>query len=182
MVEAHKNELLWCCSCAGKINLFKTSQHEKSTRFFGTSLFNAGYITPFFLFIGLLLFKRRDDKQKGNVTLLKSKKANKVAAKRLEAAKKHLQIQDQKLFYNEISKAIYGYLSDKLNIQQSELNKENIIESLKSKQVAIETINKIFITIDDCEMALFASVSSNDMNSTYANTENIINELEGVLK
>lgn len=158
------------------------SFNEKSTRFFGTSIFNAGYITPFFLFIGLLLFKRRDDKQKGNVTLLKSKKANKVAAKRLEAAKKHLQIQDQKLFYNEISKAIYGYLSDKLNIQQSELNKENIIESLKSKQVAIETINKIFIAIDDCEMALFASVSSNDMNSTYANTENIINELEGVLK
>lgn len=155
---------------------------QKNSTFFGTALFTGAYVTPFILFIGLLLFKRRDDELKSNTTLLKKKQATKVAGKRLAEAKKHLQAGDKKKFYDETAKALWGYLSDKLNIPQSELSKETATTALTQKGIAAETIKKIFVAIEDCEMALFASVSGGSMDATYNNAESIINELESQLK
>ncbi len=158
------------------------SFQQKNSVFFGTALFTGAYITPFILFIGLLLYKRRDDELKGNTTLLKKKQATKAAGKRLAEARKHLQANDKKKFYDETAKALWGYLSDKLNIPQSELSKETATVTLVNKGVAAETGKKIFAVIEDCEMALFASVSGGSMDATYSSAESIINELESQLK
>jgi hypothetical protein len=155
---------------------------QKNNAFFGTASFTGAYVTPFILLIGLLLYKRRDDELKSNTTLLKKKQATKVAGKRLAEAKKHLQVNDKKKFYDETAKALWGYLSDKLNIPQSELSKETASAALFNKGVTVETNKRIFDVIEDCEMALFASVAGGSMDSIYSNAENIINELESVLK
>jgi hypothetical protein len=158
------------------------SFQEKNSPFFGTALFTGAYIAPFILFIGFILFKRREDELKSNTSLLKKKQATKVAGKRLGEAKKHLQADNKKKFYDETAKALWGYLSDKLNIPQSELSKETATVALTSKGINADTSRKIFSIIEECEMALFASVSGGSMESVYNNAETIINELESQLK
>ncbi len=158
------------------------SFQEKNSTLFGTALFTGAYIAPFILFIGFILFKRRDDELKSNTSLLKKKQATKVAGKRLGEAKKHLQAGDKKKFYDETAKALWGYLSDKLNIPQSELSKETATVALTGKGINADTSRKIFSIIEECEMALFASVSGGSMESVYNNAETIINELESQLK
>jgi hypothetical protein len=104
-----------------------TTLKEKDQRFFGTPAFIGLCVTPFILFFGLLIYKKRDDELKGNKTLLKRIQANKVATKRMAEAKKALAAGEKKKFYDETAKAIWGYLSDKLNMQPQNLPKKILL-------------------------------------------------------
>ncbi len=155
---------------------------KKSNEFFLTSwMFGGMYAAPFLLFTLLFAYKRREEKLSGNTVLLKNRRANKEATKRLKQAKKYLGEQNRKAFYDEITRAIWGYLGDKLNISQSALSREQIQLTLTEKRIAPETIQLVFKTLDAAEMALFSPVSDGEMNRAYDDAGEIISKLDAEL-
>ena len=109
---------------------------------------------------------------------LRSRKANKVAAKHLAVAAKHLSAGNKNEFYEAIARGLYGYLSDKLNIPVADLNQENITSQLKARALDEGTIKQLADTIDLCEMARFAPVTGISQQQVFDKAKNIINEIE----
>ena len=112
------------------------------------------------------------------------RKAIKLAKKRLSIAEKHLKTNDKKAFYDEVSRAIWGYLGNKLNIDMAELSKDNVEEKLQARSVKPETITKVKSLINTCEMALYAPVSDEhtEMKKNYDTAMNLIADLEDEVK
>lgn len=141
------------------------------------------FALPLFAFIGIVVWKRRDDELSKDSVQLKNRRANKVALKRLSTAQVHLQKNERKQFYEEVSKATWLYLSDKLNIPLSSLSKDNVWYALNSKNIAPDMQAKINRVIEDCETALYAGIGgSQQMNQTYTEAVAIISKLEESFK
>jgi hypothetical protein len=133
--------------------------------------------------IALLLRKKQQEMYEGNQALFKNKKANKIAWKRLAEARKLLPQQQHKAFYEEISKAVWLYLSDKLGIPLSHLSKETMEGELELKQVPVAQINRVKSLVLECEMALYSpSGGQKQRQHTLDEAAGTIGELEIVLK
>jgi hypothetical protein len=141
------------------------------------------YALPLTAFIGLAFWRRREDELSKDLIGLKNRRANKVALKRLATAQKLLAQKNQKPFYDEISKAIWLYLSDKLNIPLSALSHEKASEALTSRNVPADLQLKAEHVINECETALYAGYSgTTQMNQTYNEAIDIISKLEDCFK
>lgn len=150
-------------------------------------LFTAGYwslyATPLLAFIGIAFWRRREDELSKDTVLLKNRRANKIALKRLATAQKHLASKQEKAFYEEISKAIWLYLSDKLNIPLSALSHEMANEAMSRKHVPADLMTRTQRIVTDCETALYAGYSGmQQMNNTYNEAIDIISKLEDCFK
>ena len=114
---------------------------------------------------------------------LKSRKATKIAKKRLEIANKHLLTNSYDDFYNELFKSINGYLSDKLNISIADLSKEKIAETLQKKGADNAAIEFLIATLNKSEFARFAPSKNNaGMQNDYNDTVATISKIEEELK
>ena len=150
--------------------------------FFSTG-FWAMYVLPLLAFGIFLFWKRRSESEAENVGLFKNKYANKVALKRLKTAKVFLDKKQTIPFYEEITKAIWLYLSDKLNIPLANLSKETANEALAIRQVSESDLAQFNTIIDDCAMALYAPAgAAQQMNSLYTQSANLIATFEEKLK
>ena len=87
-------------------------------------------------------------------------------------------VNDTKGFYEDLFKGLYGYLSDKLNILYSDLNRDTITKILNDKSVSNELINKLLETLDLCEMARYAPVNHITEQDVFEKAKIIINDLE----
>ena len=120
-------------------------------------------------------------KQKSIDPLTKAqRKARKVADKRLALAQSFLEANNEREFYNELTKTIINYLEDKLIISTGSLSKENLIELLTSKDVPQNTIDKVSVLLSKSELALFAGSSAGMMPEMYEQSATIIEDMEGV--
>src|ERR1019366_8349342 len=156
---------------------------SKDKYFFGSPLFYMGLISPFLAFVGFIFIRRKHIEQNKDAVAVKSRKATKIAKKRLSIAEQHLKSNNKEQFYIEIFKALYGYIGDKLNINAADLNKEHISEILKTKNVNDLTIPQLISTLDNCEYARYApSAVSGDLNSIYNNTVELIMKIENEIK
>jgi hypothetical protein len=154
-----------------------------TTALFFTGGYWSFYIVTGCLFLLFLLWKHRDDKLAGNTTLLKNKRANKIALRRLKMAKLFLSEQKTVAFYEEISKAIWLYLSDKLDIPLSQLSKESATQMLTVRNVHETLQQKTTAIIDNCELALYSQGGgTQQMNRTYEDTISLIGQLEEIFK
>ena len=137
------------------------------------------YILPLIAVLGLMWYYRKTIKERSNIQLLKNRRANKVAKKRLKQAQVFLKANDNTNFYSEILKALWGYLSDKLSIPVSELNKENISTELQTFGTDENTITDLLSILDKCEFAQYApELSGNNMSEVYNEVSEIMNKLE----
>jgi len=153
--------------------------HKKGKYFFDSPAFFSLALAPFLLFTLFFFYRRRQAEIASDVILMKRRRATKVAKKRLAIAKKHFRTGEKKLFYDEVSKAIWGYLSDKLNISQSELSKEKVQMALKAKGVGKDKVRALMDIIDTSERALFSpSSDAAGMEKVYISTVQIISEIE----
>jgi hypothetical protein len=142
----------------------------------------SGFALPILAYIGLLAFKRKEDKLQSNAVLFRNKRANKVALKRLASAENYLKQHAQSSFYEETSKAVWLYLSDKLNIPLSNLSKEIADDKLTQRSVPASTKEEIFRITKECEMALYSPDSGTlKMHQTYSDALRLIGRLEEVL-
>ena len=118
-------------------------------------------------------------KANANVALSRGRKANKVALKRMKTAKKLLDTHDQNRFYDEVLRALWGYVGDKFNMSQESLNKENIEQSLASRQVPAEQIQQFIKVLNDCEFARYAPGDANEnMGNVYNSAIEAITKME----
>ncbi len=160
-----------------------TPEFKKGNSFFGSPSFVAMYSAPFLLFIGLVVAKRRNEDLAADVIGTKRRRALKLAKKRLSIAAKHLAKSDKKNFYDELSRAIWGYLGDKLNIDMAELSKDNVEEKLLSRNAKAETISKLKALLSTCELALYSPVGEGgEMKQNYDAAMNLMADLEDEVK
>ncbi len=153
---------------------------EKGKYFFRSPLFFTLSGAPLLLYLGFFLWHRNMVKQSGNVALMKSRRANKIAGKRLALAKKFLQEKKKNEYYEEIFKALWGYISDKLSIPVAELTKEKIKETMLAKNVNEATINEFISLLDKAEFARFAPAGGErEMDTVYAESVDVISKIEG---
>ena len=108
------------------INTNDTSLYPKENFFFGSIGFAICFIFPILLAIILFIVYRKQAKENSNIALVRTKKANKIATKRLKIAQKYLGEGEKEKFYDEVLKALWGYFSDKLNIPIANLTKDKI--------------------------------------------------------
>ncbi len=168
------------------IRFIKTSPFKlkkKGELWFGSMGFILFYIVPFLLFIFLFLWRRKQIKENANVLKMRNKKASKISKKRLKTAQKYLQDNDKTKFYAETLQAVWGYLSDKLSIPNSELSKKIAIETLEQKNINKDTIDNFLSLIEDCEFAQYAPLSEEGhKDRIYKDACNIIDVLETKLR
>jgi hypothetical protein len=158
------------------------SFHKKDF-FFGSLTYWLAYIIPAVLFILFFLYFRKLVKQNANIALMRTRKANKVATKRLKTANRYLKEDQREAFYDEILKAVWGYLSDKLSIPVSSLTKDNVETELTKYGAKDELISQFREILDTAEFARFApSQGHGAMDELYHSTVNAINKMENTIK
>lgn len=151
--------------------------------FFRSPLFYILFALPVALFIIFIIYYYNKLKNKKNQPLIQTKQANKVAKKRLRLAGKLLNQNKDHAFYEEISRTLWGYISDKLNIPVSELNKKNIKEKLIKNNVPDDIANEFIETLDHCEFARFAPGNKEkNMAKVYSMSLETIVKIEKWLK
>lgn len=153
---------------------------KQSTIFFHTPLFWTGLGLPFLLLGALGMMKNRQQ-QRSLIApgVLKNKQAQKVAQKHLSQAKQYLDSQNSRQFFDAISKAMLGYVNDKLNISNAQLTKDNVAERLAILHVPSERIHQFMQLMNTCEMTLFARQDSPEaMHTVYSNTTDLLVNLE----
>ena len=160
-----------------------TQLTQKDDYFFGSIGYILWYIIPLTLFVAFMLIYRKQAIENANVAKVRTKKANKMATKRMKNAGKLLAEKKTEAFYDEVLKALWGYISDKLSMPVSQLSKDNIEEELQKHQVSDELIQSFINTLNECEFARYAPGNQNEtMDKVYAASIDIISKMENCIK
>ena len=165
------------------IKLGDTKFSRKGDYFFGTIPYVLWYVVPLLLFLALVIFFRKQAAENANVAKVKTKKANKVATKRMKLAGKLLVANKKNEFYDEVLKALWGYTSDKLSIPVSQLSKDNIETELTKYGVPQDVIGNFINALNECEFARYAPGNENEaMDKVYSMSVDAISQMENCIK
>ena len=160
-----------------------TQLKPKDDYFYGTIIYWLWYLIPLLLFITFMVIYRKQAIENANVAKVRTKKANKVATKRMKNAGKLLAENNNEAFYDEVLKALWGYISDKLNIPVSQLSKDNIEEKLTKHGVSDELIKHFIDTLNECEFARYAPGNQTEtMDNINTSAINVISKMENSIK
>jgi hypothetical protein len=161
----------------------KAEFQPKGSSFYGTTGFYGSYGLSLIAFIVVFAVNRKKIKESANVALVRNKRANKVAFKRLREAAGFLKTNKQEQFYEAVIKALWGYLSDKLSIPVADLNRERAAASLRNKGMSQEVVNELMKLIDDCEFARYAPAAwSGTMQEMYDGAAKVMGIFEKQIK
>ncbi len=156
---------------------FEISKDEEPL--FGTVTGWILFILPLLVSLVLFIFFRKKIKENSNISLVKNRKANKVAQKRLKLAQKLLSEGDKAKFYEEVMKATWTYLSDKFSISVAELTKEKVESELEKRNIEPEITKQFIQILNTCEYARFApNTGQEEMGNLYDETIQAISQLE----
>ncbi|MFV0590182.1 MAG: BatD family protein [Draconibacterium sp.] len=159
------------------------SLRAKGDTFFGSILFYLIYAVSAFLFVILYIVYRKKARENANIALVRNKKANRVATKRLKAAAGFMKQNNNEAFHEAILKAFWGYLSDKLGIPVADLNRESAVAGLINKNVDQQVITDFEDVIDQCEFARYApSGGSEARHELYKKAEATMSRFEKQIK
>ncbi len=150
---------------------------------FGSWAYMLFYLLPLLGCVALLFLYQKQAKANADIALMKNRKANKVASKRLKQAGVYLKQQSKEQFYDEVLKATWGYLSDKLGLPVSSLTKDNVEQELQSYGASTELIAQFMEILNTCEFARYAPSQSEDaMDKLYQKAVSSISEMENRVK
>lgn len=166
------------------LNTDKLRLKEKEDYFAGTALFWLSYLLMLIVTVLLAIFFRKQARDNANTALMKNRKANKMARKRLKVADAEWKAGNKERFYDEVLKALWGYVSDKLSIPVAELNKENISQRLEERGTEPETVGKFVDLLNECEFQRYAPISDEKtaMDNTFEEAIDIISKLEDQIR
>lgn len=141
------------------------------------------YIIPVLLLVGVYCGYRYYENEHSDMVAFNSKRANKLARRRLKRAFACMRRNDSDGFYDELLIALWGYLGDKLKMPTSELMRDNIKAVLEANSIPETTISRLVEVIDNAEFAKYApSAAKGGMTEAYNNAIEVINELENEFK
>ena len=154
----------------------------QGSTFFGSLNYWLVYVGAVLLFLLMVAVFYRQAKANANVARRRGRKAGKAATKRLKSAAKLLKQGQSKAFYEEVTRALWGYVGDKLSLPVTELNKDNVGEQLTERGVGEESIQRFLRVLGDCEFAQYAPGDpSATMDKLYGEATEVINELDAKL-
>lgn len=167
------------------IRYIKTDTHLQrvNDHFFGSPTFWTLTALPFLFFVGAIFVKRNQNRQLNvDKVQLRIKRARLEAQRRLKLAEQHLKANESRAFYDEISRALLGYVCDKLQIPGSELTKENVQEKLHALKVEEPLIQDFMQIIQTCEVALYSGKDNPAaMNDIYQQAIQNLSKMEEFL-
>lgn len=165
------------------IKLGDSSLRPKGDFFFGTVGYYLCYLIPLLLFVVFAVIYRQKALENANVAKVKTKKANKVATRRMKLAGKLLAENKKNEFYDEVLKALWGYISDKLSIPVSQLSKDNIEAELTNYGEQEALIAEFIGVLNECEYARYAPGNENEaMDKVYSASVEVISKMENSIK
>ena len=151
--------------------------------FFASPTYYLLYIIPLVLFVLYIIVHRKRVIENANVSLVRTKKANKVAVKRLKIAKALLKQNRKNEFYDEILKTLWGYMSDKMNIPVSLLSKDNVANELEKRGADVSLIEELNAVLNEAEFARYAPGDAGEaMDKVYTMAINVISRMENSIK
>jgi hypothetical protein len=164
-----------------KTNDFKL--YKANRYFLGSLWFYLIYIVGLIAFITIIWFRRRIIRQNANIALVRNRRADKFASKRLKQAKIHLGNNEKEKFYDELLNAIWGYLSDKLNIPLSDLSRDTTREIFEKREIDEEIVHLFIQLVDNCEFARYAPGSAGiSMQDDYSKAIDLISKFQQKLR
>lgn len=150
---------------------------------FGTPLFYAGLALPVIVLLLVAMTQRKRVRDSANQTGVRVKKAGSVASKRLKKAARLMKAGQKDQFYDEMMRAISGYLGDRLAIPVAELSKDNIREALEKRGTQAELVQTIIHLLDDCEFVRFApGDDTGRMDRLYEEASDTIGKIENSIR
>ncbi len=151
--------------------------------FFGSTFYWVSLLIPLLAFVILLIVFRKRALNNADVVKMRGKHANKMARKRLKKASQLMFMGHSNEFYDEVLRALWGYVSYKLNIPVEELSRENIHDQLANRRVDDVTIQRFLSALDECEFERYAPGDpSGNMEKTFNSAITAITEIENVMK
>ncbi|MBR4481295.1 MAG: BatD family protein [Prevotella sp.] len=151
--------------------------------FFGSVAYWITLAIMALVFISLFVIFRQRAIENANITKRRAGKANKVATKRLKKASKLMEENKPGEFYDEVLRALWGYVGDKLNIPVEQLSHDNISQRLSDRHVGEETIAQFIGALDECEFERYAPGDpKGNMNKVYEKAMTAIEQIEGTMK
>ena len=145
-----------------------TRQKAVGDFFFGSTEYWAALAVLLLGFVSLFVIFRQRAIENANVVKQRAGKANKVATKRLKRAAKLMAAGQQSEFYDEVLRALWGYVGDKLSMPVEQLSRENISQQLSAHNVTEETVRQFIGALDECEFARYApGDATGNMNKVY---------------
>ena len=158
-------------------------QHSLDDFFFGSTGYWCSLIILAIIFISLFVIFRKRAIENANITKQRGKRANKVATKRLKKASRLMTENKPGEFYDEVLRALWGYVGDKLAIPVEQLSHDNISQRLTERQVDEGTINEFMGALDECEFERYAPGDpKGNMNKVYDKAMTAIEQIEGAMK
>jgi len=155
----------------------------KGYTFFGSFAFYLLYLGGALTLLAIYLLNQKRIRENANVARMKNKKASKVALKRLKEASGHLHAGADEKFYESVTRAFWGYLSDKLTIPASELSREKASDELSKHAVSTGIIERFVQILDTCEYARFApGGGSAKMKELYDEATEVMSVMEKEIK
>ena len=160
-----------------------TDLNSTNDFFFGSTSYWLSLIVLALIFISLFVIFRQRAIENSNITKQRAGKANKVATKRLKKASKLMSENKSVEFYDEVLRALWGYVGDKLNIPVEQLSHDNISQRLSERNVDEETISQFIGALDECEFERYAPGDpKGNMNKVYEKAMTAIEKIEGTMK
>lgn len=151
--------------------------------FLGSAAFYASLGVPLAILIIFFFAYRKRIRDNANLDLVKMRKANKTARKRLKQAAKMIKENRREAFFDEVMRALWGYLSDKLTLPLSELTKDNAKEEMQRHNIDSAVADEFMELLDTCEFARYAPAEvSKSMDEVYAQAANVIGKIDGNIK
>ncbi|MDE6857135.1 MAG: BatD family protein, partial [Alistipes sp.] len=137
-------------------------------------------ILVFFAALYVALRKRIRDNR--NTALVRGRRANKVAVQRFRAAARYMKENNRRAFYEEMLRAVWGYMGDKLNIPVANLTKENVREELHKRGVDVAVTQRFSEIVTRCEEAQYSPAGESEMAGVYADGVDFVSKIESAIK
>lgn len=150
---------------------------DETPTFFNSIGFWSAVTLPFFSALAFILYRRK----KGTISseTIRMNKAKKVALSRLTQAQSFMAKGDAKAFHNEVIRSIWGYLSDKFGLNNTDLDRHTIAEKLRQQNQTEQVTSKLFDVLDTCEMSLFGGIQNNEaLQKTYNDSIDLLTQME----
>lgn len=120
------------------------------------------------LFGGALFFLQKRIRERADIVRVKTKKANKVALRRLKRAKAYMAAGKEGPFFEEMLRALWGYMGDKLAIEVADLTKDRVVHVLVEERGVSEEQAREFVgLIGECEFAQYSPAAGVQMEKAY---------------
>lgn len=163
------------------IKLTRPNLHTVATPLIFSPLYFVIVVAMLLVAVALYFIISKRIRDSHNSVLVKGRRANKVAVQRFRAAEKYMREQNRHAFYEEMLRALWGYISDRFNIPVSDLTKESIREEL-TRRGAAEQAKDITAIISLCEEAQYSPVESATMSEIYGRGIDIVSKIESIVK